>query len=140
MVKIVYGLENNPDAKIVRQAVFVEEQGFQNEFDEIDGRAWHVVLYEDGVPAATGRTFPKGDGGVYLIGRVAVQKAYRGRGLGEKVVRELEKKLKELGAGRAELSAQLQAQGFYEKLGYRPFGRVYHDEHCPHIAMGKDLA
>ena len=140
MVKIAYGLENNPDAKIVRQAVFVEEQGFQNEFDATDAAAWHVVLYEDGVPVATGRTFPKGDGGTYLIGRVAVQKAYRGKGLGEKVMLELEKKLRELGAEKAELSAQVQAQGFYKKLGYRSYGEVYMDEHCPHIAMGKDLS
>ncbi|MFR8530009.1 MAG: hypothetical protein ACLVDB_02110 [Anaeromassilibacillus sp.] len=42
------GLEDNPEARRIRQAVFVDEQGFHNEFDEIDPEAWHVVLWEDG--------------------------------------------------------------------------------------------
>ena len=39
------------DARIIRQEVFVEEQGFHHEFDEIDSRAWHLVLYENGQAA-----------------------------------------------------------------------------------------
>ena len=36
------------DARIIRQEVFVEEQGFHHEFDETDQTAWHLVLYENG--------------------------------------------------------------------------------------------
>ena len=31
----------------IRQKVFVEEQGFQNEFDNIDLNAVHFVLFDD---------------------------------------------------------------------------------------------
>ena len=30
------GLNNSPDARAIRQSVFVEEQGFEYEFDDID--------------------------------------------------------------------------------------------------------
>lgn len=31
-------------AKYIREEVFVKEQGFHNEFDEIDSRAIHLVI------------------------------------------------------------------------------------------------
>ena len=34
-----------PEAAAIRQAVFVEEQGFQEEFDAIDRHALHPVSY-----------------------------------------------------------------------------------------------
>ena len=52
------GLTENPEAKQIRQTVFVEEQGFHNEFDAMDAEAWHVVLWKDEHAIATGRTFP----------------------------------------------------------------------------------
>ena len=39
------GLTNSPDARAIRQSVFVEEQGFEYEFDDIDETALHLVLY-----------------------------------------------------------------------------------------------
>ena len=127
------------DARAVRTDVFVVEQGFQNEFDEIDARAYHAVLYGGERPIATGRTFQDQHGN-WHIGRVAVRKEYRGAGIGVLVMRALEEKLRELHAPGAELSAQIQAVGFYKKLGYRPFGAEYWDEHVPHIAMQKSFS
>lgn len=137
---IIKGLAGCPKARAIRQAVFVEEQGFTLEFDTIDPIAWHLLLTEEGEPLATGRTFPKeGEPGTYLIGRVAVIKAARGRQLGREVLSHLEGQILTLGGKKAELSAQLQARGFYEKLGYRAVGEPYLDEHCPHITMVKSL-
>lgn len=45
------------DAVFIRQKVFVEEQGFQDEFDETDQKAQHIVLYMDSFPAAVCRFF-----------------------------------------------------------------------------------
>ena len=41
------GLNNSPDARAIRQSVFVEEQGFEYEFDDIDEIALHLVLYDE---------------------------------------------------------------------------------------------
>ena len=127
------------DARAIRTDVFVIEQGFHNEFDEIDDRAYHAVLYDGERPVATGRAFQE-QGGGWHIGRIAVRKEYRGSGMGALVMQALEEKLRELHASGAELSAQIQAAGFYEKLGYRPYGTEYLDEHVPHIAMRKIFA
>ena len=48
------------DARQIRQEVFIEEQHFQEEFDGIDSRALHLVLYRDGSPAGTCRFFREG--------------------------------------------------------------------------------
>ncbi len=139
-VKITRGLSENPDAVCIRTEVFVNEQHFVNEFDEIDEQALHFVLYDGALPIATGRTYPKeSDVKTYILGRVAVIKDYRKHKLGSYLMRQMEEKAKELGAHTIELSAQVQAKPFYESLGYEGFGLPYADEGCPHIAMKKTL-
>lgn len=136
--KINYGKINFADAKSIRQHVFVEEQGFENEFDDVDEFAYHLVIYQDHQAIATGRMYPK-DEKTMILGRIAVIKEYRKIGLGSIIVQSLEKKADELGYLMIQLSAQLQAQKFYEKLGYRVFGELYYDEWCPHVTMNKYL-
>lgn len=133
-----YGKENFDDPKMIRELVFVEEQGFQNEFDEIDERANHLVIYDQEKAIGTGRLFVK-DESTMIIGRIAILKQYRGKSLGNLLVTVLENKAKELGYCQIELSAQQRAQGFYEKLGYQAVNEVYYDEYCPHITMIKLL-
>ncbi|MBP0956158.1 MAG: GNAT family N-acetyltransferase [Oscillospiraceae bacterium] len=138
-MRISQGLETAPEAAEIRKAVFIDEQGFENEFDEIDEYAFHAVLFsEDNLPAACGRLYLS-EGNRFIIGRIAVLKPFRKMGLGEKIVMALENKARELGGTEMELSAQVRAKGFYEKLGYSPFGEEYFDEYCPHIAMRKNL-
>ena len=129
------------DAAAIRRAVFVEEQGFcaAEEFDAADAVARHIVLYLDGVPAATCRYFPDDGRQDYVVGRLAVRREYRGRGLGGAVLREAERQLRLLGAGRVRLAAQVRARGFYEKQGYAVAGGAFEEEHCPHVWMCKVL-
>lgn len=133
------GLESLPAAAEIRQEIFVEEQGFQNEFDDIDPVAVHLLLLEEETPVAVGRTYPDETGKVWHLGRICVRKPWRGSHLGSKVMEGLEAAAKERGAEKLVLSAQVQAKGFYEKLGYRPYGEEYLDEFCPHIAMEKTI-
>ncbi|MCL2055848.1 MAG: GNAT family N-acetyltransferase [Oscillospiraceae bacterium] len=130
------------DAYAVRTAVFVNEQGFsaEIEIDDTDPSAYHIVMFDGAKPVATGRVFPENsDKQTYHIGRVAVLKKYRGRGIGIKLMAKLEECAKSLGGTRTVLGSQMQAKQFYEKLGYAAFGGQYMDEHCPHINMGKNL-
>ena len=61
------------EAKAIRQAVFVEEQGFQEEFDELDNtEAAHLVGFVEGEPVCTCRFFrAKDEASTFIIGRVA---------------------------------------------------------------------
>ena len=132
------GLDNLHDARRIRQIVFVEEQGFVVEFDDIDEIATHTLLTVDGIPAGTGRVFPKEDN-VYIIGRIAVLPQYRGRDLGKILVQELEEIAKVQKARTVVLSAQVRVKEFYEKMDYTAIGDAYLDEGCPHIKMQKTL-
>ena len=62
------------EAKNIRETVFVNEQGFNYEFDDIDDIATHLVLYTDDKAAATCRFFIDKVKDTYLIGRIAVLK------------------------------------------------------------------
>lgn len=137
-VRFFKGKDHFADAYAVREAVFILEQGFENEIDEWDDRCIHCVLYKQDKPVACGRFFSEAAGEI-TIGRIAVLKEYRQDHLGSKVMAEIEKQAAALGYCKAHLSAQCQARGFYEKLGYQAVGEVYLDEHCPHIRMEKQL-
>ena len=99
-----------------------------------------IAIYLDGEPAAVGRLFPKKqEEDVWVIGRLAVRKPWRGMELGSRVLLHLETKAKEKGAKAIELLAQRQAQEFYEKQGYTAFGDTVFEEGCPHTYMRKKL-
>lgn len=127
------------DAKQIRTKVFVEEQKFEVEFDEIDDTAKHMVLYCDKTPIACSRYFPSEEEGEYIVGRLAVMKDYRGLHLGDKMLTETEEQIVKDGGSAVKLHAQLQAQAFYETCGYEAYGEVEYEEYCPHTWMKKVL-
>ena len=126
------------EAKIIREKVFVLEQGFENEFDEIDDIAYHLVVFQDDKPIGCARMFVENEH--MVLGRIAVLKEYRHLHIGSQILQKLEDKAKSLGYHETVLSAQVRAKSFYEKNGYVCFGEEYLDEYCPHIHMKKILS
>lgn len=124
------------EAKAIRESVFMKEQGFKNEFDDIDSVSLHLVVFDD-EPIACARMFSQGHR--MILGRIAVVKEKRGQHIGNQILNVLELKAKELGFQEVALSAQVNASQFYEKNGYQKEGKEYLDEHCPHIYMKKVL-
>ncbi len=127
----------NDDIIGIRTAIFVDEQGFKDEFDEIDKKCSHIVLYDNDKPIATCRYFLQN--GIYHIGRVAIVKDYRGKHLGNKIMNIAEQEIKNDGGKKIEVSAQVRVKEFYKKLGYKEVGGIYFDEYCEHITMVKEL-
>ena len=126
------------EAAEIRREVFVEEQGFREEFDEADQRAAHLVLFISGQAAATCRYLEKEEGG-FLVGRIAVRKPFRKRGLGAELLKEAERRIAAKGGKRLLVHAQTQALGFYEKQGFSPFGEEDEEEGGPHVWMKKEI-
>lgn len=127
------------EARFIRQTVFVEEQGFKEEFDSVDNTAIHAVAFIDGAPAATGRVFPSEEDGVFYLGRLAVIKDFRKSGAGSAMIKHFEAEASKHGAVKIKLHAQVRAKGFYEKNGYAAEGEVFLEEFEPHITMVKSL-
>lgn len=126
------------DAQKIREEVFVREQGFKNEFDDIDKTAAHIVVYDGELPVGVCRYYIGADG--YTAGRIATIKSRRGCGLGGYIMSVIEENVRADGGTRITVSAQTRAAGFYESCGYTKLGKVYYDEYCPHIKMVKDLS
>lgn len=90
----------------------------RDEFDEHDcDGTKYIVLLDDGYPVATCRFYDDGEGAVTL-GRVVVLPEYRGKKLGNRVVKEAEDWIKELGYKEIKIDSRVEVTGFYEKLGY----------------------
>lgn len=134
--KVYKGKENFDDAFFIRKTVFMDEQGFFDEFDDIDSYSFHVVVYDADKPIGCGRIFPENDNA--HLGRIAVLKEYRKQGIGRIIMEKLEQAAREnLEFKRYELSAQKRAIGFYKSVGYEEIGEMYLDEGYPHITMVK---
>ena len=127
-----------PEADI-RHTVFEAEQGFVDEFDEIDNRSIHILASQDSKAVGVCRIFTEDDPNVYFLGRLAVIKSCRKDGVGSALVQEAEKAALENHAGQIRLHAQLQAKPFYEKCGYHQEGGLEEEQGCPHVWMVKDL-
>jgi len=123
------------DAVKIRTAVFIEEQGFKEEFDEMDKSCLHFLLFKGDAAAATGRMFTKDGGKTYHIGRVAVLKEYRKYHLGTALMQAMIAEAKSRKASAVIVSAQCRVSHFYKKLGFNETGSTYMDEFCPHIRM-----
>ncbi|SIO30589.1 GNAT family N-acetyltransferase [Vannielia litorea] len=117
----------------LRREVFMREQGFSEaeEFDGKDQRAIHLLASERGEPVGTARVFVE-EG---RIGRICVLQRARGTGLGAAIVRAGMDLLRERGATRAVLDAQVRAMGFYETLGFTAEGPEFDDGGVPHRRM-----
>jgi predicted GNAT family N-acyltransferase len=124
------------EASPIRFAVFVDEQKVpaEIELDEHDAACLHVIAREDGRAVGTGRLLPDGH-----IGRMAVLKAWRGRGVGAAMLTTLIEAARARGDLEVALSAQTHALGFYRRFGFVNEGPEYVEAGIRHQAMRKVL-
>ena len=132
-LEIKYFDKLNDDIKNLRIKVFVEEQGFCNEFDEYDNNCTYVVIYKDNRAIATGRLYL--DDNKYHIGRICVLKENRIQRLGSIILMSLERKIPK--DSEIIISSQDQVKDFYLKNNYLLTENKYYDEHCLHVEMKK---
>ena len=120
-------------AHALRREVFVDEQGFslEDDLDEQDKTSLHVLGLLPQGPVCCARVFWQ-EPGVLHVGRVCVKRSLRGQRLGSGLMQEILRKAREMGA-------QCGKEGFYETLGFHPFGERFLDAGAWHISMGLDL-
>lgn len=124
----------------IRMEVFVAEQGVppEEEMDDLDATSLHVLAFVDGDPVGTGRLIP-GEDGTAKIGRMAVLKRFRGRGIGSEILIALLAQAKGAGIREVSLSGQLQAIPFYEPFGFVAEGDIFLEAGIEHRTMRKSL-
>jgi len=125
-------------ASKIRYEVFVQEQHVPEaeELDAMDDLCLHALAFnEHGDAIATGRLLPDGH-----IGRMAVLRTDRSKGVGAAVLQALIDAAIKKGFVEVVLGAQIHAQGFYAGQGFEAFGSVFMDANIEHIMMKKSLS
>jgi predicted GNAT family N-acyltransferase len=124
----------------IRRSVFIEEQHVPEEIelDADDARAFHALAAIGARAIGCGRYVAHGTEEV-KIGRMAVLPEFRGQGVGREILLFLMQTARSRGFRRAVLHAQLTAEGFYLKQGYRPVGEVFEEAGIAHRAMVSKL-
>ena len=133
--------EAEADAFLVRQEVFILEQGVpaELELDEFDSSAAHVLAYQDARCIGTGRLVNL-SAKQAQIGRMAVLAKFRGKGIGKQILQKLVDLAASQGVLEIILHSQVSAIPFYGKLGFQAQGDVYDEAGIPHRNMMLTLA
>jgi predicted GNAT family N-acyltransferase len=125
------------DLRSVREPVFVVEQNvpLELEWDELDPKCRHVIARDaQHRPIGTGRLTPE-----HKIGRMAVLPEWRGKGVGESLLRALIDQARSLGLREVSLNSQASAIGFYDRFGFVPYGDRFEEAGIQHQAMRLEL-
>ncbi|MGH7832656.1 MAG: GNAT family N-acetyltransferase [Candidatus Binatia bacterium] len=119
----------------IRLRVFVREQGVPEdiELDRDDETATHFLAVVGANAVGTARVVMRN--GSAKIGRMAVLKSYRRKGVGAELLKKAVRLARRRKAKRIFLNAQVPVIGFYEKMGFRCVGRVFDEAGIPHRKM-----
>ena len=98
----------------VRQAVL----GFGA--DQLDSDSWNVLVFDDSRPVATGRIWWRD--GSFWLGGIAVLEPFRGKRLGDLVLRLLLYKAQNHSAREVRLRCPVSLAGFFGRLGLNAEG------------------
>ena len=129
----------------LRIEVFVKEQKVpvELELDEKDHseNTVHIGYFNGDKLIGVARLIDM-DKDVIHIGRVAIDREYRGRGIGHELIIGCENIAQQILKRKIiiELSAQIQAENFYKSLGYnRVNDTIYLDAGIEHVDMMKEI-
>ena len=117
----------------LRETIFIQEQNVPPalEWDGLDDTCIHAVAYDNaGLAIATGRLLPDGH-----IGRMAVLREWRNKGVGSTILHLLVKYALEQLKCKPWLDAQIHAVDFYLQHGFEVRGEVFSDAGILHRHM-----
>ena len=145
MIKILESKEELDLGFALRIKVFVKEQKVPVEL-ELDDKdhsknTVHIGYFNDDKLIGIARLIDL-DKDIIHIGRVAIDKDYRGKGIGRELIIGCENIAKQILKKEViiELSSQIQAEKFYESLGYnRVNDTIYLDAGIKHVDMRKTI-
>jgi ElaA protein len=123
--------------KIRNEVFIVEQQCPYQDCDEKDKNSYHLYLKEKGKIISYLRILKKGISYKEAsIGRVLVDKNYRGKGLAKeimlKAINFIEQNLNET---EIKIQAQAYLVNFYRNLGFYEVSKEYLEDNIPHIDM-----
>lgn len=139
MIRVVTTVEDIWKVMVVRGIVFIEEQNvpWEGEVDQFENESLHFLGEWDGQPVAAGRLrlLP---GGWAKLERVAVRRAWRGRGYGREMVQALLAEARRREIRHLKLHAQLYLENFYASFGFQSKGGIFRECEIEHVLMTRE--
>lgn len=119
----------------IRLRVFVREQQVPAaiELDRDDAKAIHFLALASDRAVGTARIVLRSGGA--KIGRMAVLKTHRRKGIGTKLLERAIAWARRRGVSTIYLHAQVPVIRFYEAMGFYPVGRRFHEAGIAHKKM-----
>lgn len=139
MFRVVTSQDDLLKVYAVRSIVFVEEQNCSYEI-EVDGEdlsAVHILGEVEGEPVAAGRLRFLGE--YVKFERLAVRKAFRGKGFGDRLLAFMMDVAKSKGFKKYKMHAQVHALDFYKKHGFVEKGEMFLEADIEHKLMIFDV-
>ncbi|MCG4580112.1 GNAT family N-acetyltransferase [Clostridium cochlearium] len=122
----------------IRNKIFIVEQkcAYQD-CDGKDKKSYHLYLEDKGEIISYSRILPrKVSYNEVSIGRVLVNKNYRGMGIARKMmIKAINFIEKNLGEKEIKIQAQCYLIDFYKSLGFKEISNEYLEDNIPHIDM-----
>jgi len=130
-----YALEKELRDRVLRMplGLHLSEQDVADE-----DRQFHLVAV-NGQDQVIGCVLVAFSGTVAKVRQLAIEGAYRGRGVGAELMKRAEQAIRARNIGTVTLHGRVTARGFFEKLGYTAASEVFTEVTIPHIKMQKDL-
>lgn len=121
----------------LRQDIFIIEQDcVYDDIDDIDPYCEHLLLKDKNNVVGCSRIVPAHKKFEHpSIGRIAIDKKYRGKGLGKKIVQKSIQLLSKKNTETIIIEAQSYLQAFYESMGFEQISESYMVDGIPHIKM-----
>ncbi|GAB7022200.1 GNAT family N-acetyltransferase [Salidesulfovibrio brasiliensis] len=143
LVKMEAGTPQHAQACRLRYRALFEKAGssFECVCDEDEDASLQVAVQAEGRVLACGRLCRTGQT-FWRISQMAVEEAYRGRGLGSRILAALLREAVRMGGGRIELAARDYAVGFYRRFGFLPVGETFASPKTglPHVMMVMEVS
>ncbi len=94
----------------------IREKVFGRGADALDAESWNVAVFEEEQPVACGRI--RWEEGAFILEDIGVLPDFRGRRIGDLVLRLLLFKAQSHGARLVRLSCSPETAGFFSRLGF----------------------
>jgi len=129
------------DALTLREQVFCDEQGVPRELelDGLDPVARHLVAVDPSTDEVVGTLRLLRAGDTAKVGRVAVRRSWRRRGVASGMLRMAVEQARAEGCTRARLAAQTQATEVYAGVGFAVESEPFQEAGIEHVWMGLEL-
>ena len=136
-----HGQRDVQGAFALRERVFYGEQGVpvEEEFDGRDEEAQHVVALAPDGRLVIGTLRLLADAERAKIGRVAVAREWRRRGIASRMLELAVARAREHGCAQVHLAAQVAAVDLYARAGFTVDSDTFEEAGIPHVWMGLTL-